>query len=43
MIPHRVNVTIHQLDNFSRHAIDPVIDALAAYDREQSLKTLVPS
>src|SRR5579863_6488361 len=35
---HRVNVTIHQLDNFLDGAIDPVIDALAAYDREQSLK-----
>src|SRR5258708_6848940 len=34
---HRVNVTIHQLDNFLDGAIDPVIDALAAYDREQSL------
>ena len=36
---HRVNVTIHQLDNFLDGAIDPVIDALAAYDREQSLNT----
>ena len=34
---HRVNVTIHQLDNFLDGAIDPVIDALAAYDRDQSL------
>src|SRR5580693_617360 len=36
---HRVNVTIHQLDNFLDGAIDPVIDALAAYDREQSLNS----
>src|SRR5216684_4524705 len=36
---HRVNVTIHQLDNFLDGAIDPVIEALAAYDREQSLST----
>jgi peptide chain release factor 1 len=34
---HRVNVTIHQLDNFLDGAVDPIIDALAAYDREQSL------
>ena len=32
---HRVNVTIHQLDNFLDGEIDPIIDALAAYDREQ--------
>jgi peptide chain release factor 1 len=34
---HRVNVTIHQLDNFLDGEIDPIIDALAAYDREQAI------
>src|ERR1017187_5813083 len=34
---HRVNVTIHQLDNFLDGEIDPMIDALAAYDQEQAL------
>ena len=36
---HRVNVTIHQLDNFLDGEVDPIIDALAAYDREQSLNS----
>src|SRR5277367_3569188 len=34
---HRVNLTLHQLDNFLDGEVDPIIDALAAYDREQSL------
>jgi peptide chain release factor 1 len=34
---HRVNVTIHQLDNFLDGEIDSIIDALATADREQSL------
>src|SRR5580693_5989194 len=36
---HRVNLTLHQLDNFLDGEVDPIIDALAAYDREQSLNS----
>jgi peptide chain release factor 1 len=34
---HRVNLTLHQLDNVLDGGIDPIIDALAAYDQAQAL------
>ncbi|HUO04796.1 MAG TPA: peptide chain release factor 1 [Candidatus Binataceae bacterium] len=34
---HRVNLTLHQLDKVLDGEIDPVIDALAAYDQQQAL------
>ena len=37
---HRVNVTIHQLDNFLDGAIDPLIDALAACGTARSRSRL---
>ena len=35
---HRVNLTLHQLDNVLDGGIDPIIDALAAYDQAQALR-----
>ncbi|MDB5107227.1 MAG: bacterial peptide chain release factor [Candidatus Binatus sp.] len=34
---HRVNLTLHQLDNVLDGAIDPIIEALVLYDQEQAL------
>ncbi|HEY6421622.1 MAG TPA: peptide chain release factor 1 [Candidatus Binataceae bacterium] len=34
---HRVNLTLHQLDQVLDGGLDPIIDALAAYDQEQAL------
>ncbi|MGH7815448.1 MAG: peptide chain release factor 1 [Candidatus Binataceae bacterium] len=34
---HRVNLTLHQIDKVLDGELDPVIDALAAYDQQQAL------
>jgi peptide chain release factor 1 len=34
---HRINLTIHQLDQFLDGALDPVIDALATQEQAQAL------
>ncbi len=36
---HRVNLTLHQLDNVLDGDIDPIIDALTVYDQEQALQS----
>ncbi len=36
---HRVNLTLHQLDNVLDGGIDPIIDALTVYDQEQALQS----
>ena len=39
---HRVNLTLHQLDQVLDGALDPIIDALATREQAQALGALLP-